>query len=65
MNGVYDDPAPDDAQGPCESLDFDDVHNDDSDIAVHQSLNHSNRHKSISRRDIDALVELKRLRKAL
>lgn len=50
MNGAYDDPVPDDAQGPRKSIDFEDDHN---------------RRKAISRRDINALVELKRLRKAL
>lgn len=64
MNGDYDDPDTDDTQGAGESLDLDDVRNDDGDIVVDQSLTHFNWHKAIIR-DIDALVELKRLRRAL
>ena len=62
--------------GPSESVDSDDVRNDDGDIVVdapnrwiaaveHQSLAHTNRHKAITSRDIDALVQLKFLTEAL
>lgn len=62
--------------GPSESLDSDDVRNDDGDVVIdapnrwiavveHQSLAHTNWHKAITSRDIDALVQLKLLTKAL
>jgi len=76
MDGDYDDPGTDNTLGLSESLDSDDVRNDDGDVVVdaanrwiavneHQSLAHTNRHKAITSRDIDALVQLKLLRKGL
>ena len=76
MDSDYDDPGPDNTLGHSGSLDSDDVRNDDGDIVVdapnrwiaaveHQSLAHTNRHKAITSRDIDALVQLKFLTKAL
>jgi len=76
MDGDYDDPGPDNTLGPSESLDSDDVRNDDGDVVVdapnrwiaaveHQSLAHTNWHKAITSRDIDALVQLKLLTKAV
>jgi hypothetical protein len=75
MDGDYDDPGPDNTLGPSESLDSDDVRNDDGDVVVdapnrwiaaveQQSLAHTNWHKVITSRDIDALVQLKFLTKA-
>ncbi|MCV7440686.1 hypothetical protein H7K33_00435 [Mycobacterium paraense] len=72
MNGDYH-PDPDDIGGTSESLNSDDVSHDDDNIvldaanrwisvAEHQDAD--GRDASISR-DIDALVQLKRLRKAL
>jgi hypothetical protein len=34
MDGEYDDPGPDNNLGPSESLDSDDVRNDDGDVVV-------------------------------
>jgi hypothetical protein len=76
MDGDYDDPGPNNTLGPSESLDSDDVRNDDGDVVVdaanrwiavveHQSLAHTNWHKAITSRDIDAVVQLKFLTKAL
>jgi len=76
MDSDYDDPGPDNTLGHSGSLDSDDVRNDDGDVVVdaanrwiavneHQSLAHTNRHKAITSRDIDALVQLKLLRKGL
>jgi hypothetical protein len=76
MDSDYDDPGPDNTLGHSGSLDSDDVRNDDGDIVVdapnrwiaaveHQSLAHTNRHKAITSRDIDALVQLKFLTEAL
>ncbi len=55
MNGNSSDPALDDTQGPCASIDSADVPN--GDVAVVD--------EAITSRDIDALVQLKLLRKAL
>jgi hypothetical protein len=76
MDGDCDNPGRDDALGPRESLDSDDVRDDDGDIVVdaanrwisvdeHQSLAHTNWREAITSRDIDASVQLKLLRKAL
>jgi hypothetical protein len=54
MNGKYDDRVPDNTLGPSKSPD-----------SEHQSLAHTNWHNAITSRDIDALVQLKLLRKAL
>jgi hypothetical protein len=55
MEGDFDDPGSDNARGPSESLNFDDIRNGDGNVAV----------EAITSRDIDALVQLKLLRKAL
>jgi hypothetical protein len=76
MDGDCDDPGTDNTLCPSESLDSDDVRHDDGDVAVdaanrwisvdeHQSLAHTNWNTAITRRDIDALVQLKLMRKAL
>jgi hypothetical protein len=76
MDDDYDDPGTDNTLVPSESLDSDDVRNDDEDVVVdaanrwisldeHQSLARTNWHKAITSRDIDVLVQLKLLRKAL
>ena len=76
MDSDYDGPGPDNTLGPSECLDSDDVRNDDWDVVVdaanrwiavveHQSLAHTNWHKAITSRDIDALVQLKLLTKAV
>jgi hypothetical protein len=76
MDGDDDEPGTDNTLGPSESFGSDDVRNDDGDVVVdaanrwnsvdeHQSVAHTNWHKAITSRDIDALVQLKLLRKAL
>jgi hypothetical protein len=76
MHDDYDNPGPDGIPGPGESPDSDDVGKDDGDTVVDaadrwipvdedQNLAHTNRHKAITSRDIDALVQLKSFRKAL
>lgn len=67
MDGDYDDPGTDNTLGPSDSLDSDDVRNDDGDVVVdaancsisvdeNQSLAHTNWHKAITSRDINVLV---------
>jgi len=55
MDGDYVDPGTDNTRGPSESPSVDE----------HQNLAHANRNKALISRDIDALVQLKLLRKAL
>jgi hypothetical protein len=75
MDGDYDDPGLDNTLGPSESPDSDYVRNDDGNVVVddpnrwiavveHQSLAHTNWHKAITSRYIDALVQMKFLTKA-
>jgi len=75
MDGDDDNSGTDNTLGPSESLDSADVRIDDGDVVVDaancwisvdelQSLAHTDWHKAITR-DIDALVQLKLLRKAL
>jgi hypothetical protein len=76
MDGDYDDPDSDETARPSESLCSDDVSHDDGNIVVdaadrwisvgeHRDRAHTDWHDSGISRDIDALVQLKLLRKAL
>jgi hypothetical protein len=76
MDGDCGDVGPDETAGPSESLSSDDVPQDDGNtvvdaagrwisVAEHQERTHTDWHNSGISRDIDALVQLKLLRKAL
>jgi hypothetical protein len=76
MDGDYDDPGPDDTASASESLHSDDVPRADDNIVVdaadrwvsvdeHQRPARADGHNASISRDIDSLVQLKLLRKAL